>query len=199
MNWDALLFAWTLKVFCLFKLLCTRCRNNFFPPYPRLKPHLYSEWRQAIGQGDLDVPRKKKFNICHHIKWLCSPANEKPQTFENCLATLPAHKKLSVTSFFRRICLSVPPSLPSLYPFSFSALFLLFLALTLALFSIHMYSRICSPFLATERELICFIERNGWYSASSQILNRAPGCVGCRLVDGRAVWIRETCVAFSCK
>lgn len=147
---------------------------------------------------------QNKFNICHHIKWLCSPANEKPQTFENCLATLPACKKLSVTSFFRRI--SLLPSLPLYYPFCTLPLFLfflycifLFLSLTLPLFNLCNVAWASSPFVATEIELICFTQRNGWCCASSQILNRVPGCVGCRLAGGCFVWIRETCVAFSCK
>lgn len=61
---------------------------------------------------------QNKFNIYRLIKWLCGPANENSQTFENCLATRPEHKKHSVTSFFRRISLFPLLTLPSSFPFS---------------------------------------------------------------------------------
>ena len=75
---------------------------------------------------------QNKFNICHRIKWFCSSANEKPQTFENCLATLPARKKLSVTSFFRSISLSLSLTLS--------------LSLSLSL-SLYYHSTLPPPFL----------------------------------------------------
>ena len=36
---------------------CVQGVTTIFSMYPHLKPHLYSRRRQAIGQGDLDVPR----------------------------------------------------------------------------------------------------------------------------------------------
>lgn len=146
-------------------LLCTRCWNYFFP-VPCLKLHLLFQAKTS-RQPRGPWCHQNKFNICHRIKWLCRLANEKPQTFENCLATLPAHKKLSVTSFFRRISHSVPPPLCSLL-FSFYRSLLPFL----------FTCRMSSPSLATESKVICFRESNGRYSTSSWLFNRSSGCGG---------------------
>lgn len=161
-------------VFCAFLNSCVQVVETIFFPVPWSKATFIFQAKTS-GQPRGPWCAQNKFNICHRIKWLCSPANEKSQTFENCLATLPERKKLSVTSFSRRFSLSIPPFLsvpltcPFRFLFSISILLFLFLSLTF-LFFIHMYW-ISSPFLATESKLICFTERNGWYSSPRSLLS----------------------------
>lgn len=124
---------WRYSPLCLFKPLCTRCRNYFFPVPTSQATLIFQAKTSYRPRGPWCA--QNKFNICHRIKWRCSPANETPQTFENCLATLPARKKLYVTSFFRRISLCPPlyfaPSFFSQY------CIFLFPPLTLTLFYSH--------------------------------------------------------------
>lgn len=151
---------------CLFKHLCTTCWNYFFLVPSAQATFIFQAKTSRRPRGPWCA--QNKFNICQRIKWLCSPANEKSQTFENCLATLPAHKKLSVTSFFRGISLSLslcpyPPLPPFFLPCSFRFLSIEYLLLSPIIFFrfsishscpffIHMYCWMSSPFLATERD-----------------------------------------------
>ena len=75
-------------------------------PSPRYSPsrahlHAGAVTRQQPGRTRC---AQNKFNICHGVKWLCSRANEKAQTFGNGQPghppSLPAEEKASLSPYF---------------------------------------------------------------------------------------------------
>lgn len=175
--------------------LCTSCRKKFFPVLPSQATFIFHPKTSRQPRGPWCA--QNKFNICHRIKWLCSPANEKPQTFENCLATLPARKKLSVTPFSRRLsllaCLSHYLSL-YLAPSAFYSPWVSFsscLSLCSFLFTCTLWVRLFWPQRAKQYVL--------QKEMGDSPLPALPCSVGSLLLSGRIVWITKTWVAFSCK
>lgn len=52
----------------------------------------FTFWSKTGGWSRGPWCTQNTFNICHCVKWLCSPANEMSQMFENCLALHPPSK-----------------------------------------------------------------------------------------------------------
>lgn len=184
----------------LFKLLC------IFLPWTPVTSHIYILGeRQAGIQGDLDVPRTS-LTFATVQSGFAAPQMRSRRHLK--IAWPPfLHIKSFLSPPFTGESSPLPPSLP-LYPFTLIFLFpspltnlsLLPIISCLSVSAccprlVLIFCRMSSPLLVTESEVIRSTEWNGWSSTFSWLFNS----IGCSLVGGRCVWMRETRVAFSCK